>query len=779
VKKSLSILLITAALLIAAIRPASAQWDIWFGKPNNTWGVIPSNALEIPIQKLDGTILADGYTLNDTSGNNRDARLVNSYFLYNATGMNVVSTSPTTEGYTCKDFSASFIIKGGGGMYSSIITRTNGAGFAGFISTILINPSGELYYYTSNGTTSAGTKIKALLTTVIYRCSVKVNSTGGFLSWVINDTAGSALFTNYTPGTAVTNDAFYIMNNIAGNYYYAGRITDLKIYSDTLYSNLTHWYPFAEGSGKTFYDVVGTAHLSCTGNPNWTDRQNYFHYNWRYGFELYGNDTALIRVPYKSNGDKITPTINAYTKYADCPSGKWNNFAETGIKRNPTNDTVLSNRGIDSSNVVYFMRITGNDSLSFCSNWSGLETNWSVYSAKADRRTLFSVPTGARYMRDSSLYIIAGNSGIRNNTRLKYAFNKTASSSVYYDFFLKDAIYSEYNLVIPEYCGIVGQSKTGTIIRGYQPVSVALDSVNNNSTLNWFTGNGRLSNFTITAQNMRYCVHTDGMSKKHTRYLYNMKMIHYGNGEWTAANAHDSIPRDAWGSGTYPGTFTYVEDSYFQGTLRGYAQHGYTTANTDTNRTITILRNCVFATLTGQDYSFRYSPEISSAKDSVCFYNCNFSGKNVLVDIVGVYTVLADHIVIYSTSPAPTLEQAGTYWEGLKFAPTNLEHTLSITSGTTATLIMGTIVNNIGVKNITDNALVTGFKSLGYYLGDCSSANKTLEVVLNGTPQTITFSQDHTAQSNNTIINFINGQLSGVEATRHYYSNSIAVIPLN
>ena len=54
-------------------------------------------------------------------------------------------------------------------------------------------------------------------------------------------------------------------------------------------------------------------------------------------------------------------------------------------------------------------------------------------------------------------------------------------------------------------------------------------------------------------------------------------------------------------------------------------------------------------------------------------------------------------------------------------------------------------------------------------MGDCSTSNKSLGVIINGIPNTVTFNKDYRSMTNTQIIAEINTQLSGASADLYVY----------
>ncbi|MDQ9997468.1 hypothetical protein RFZ46_06400 [Acinetobacter baumannii] len=78
-----------------------------------------------------------------------------------------------------------------------------------------------------------------------------------------------------------------------------------------------------------------------------------------------------------------------------------------------------------------------------------------------------------------------------------------------------------------------------------------------------------------------------------------------------------------------------------------------------------------------------------------------------------------------------------------------------------------------GCKDLGDTAAdlerPTVYTSMGKRLGNCSSVNKSLGVIINGTTFTVTFNKDYTSMSNTAILAEINAALTGATADLYAY----------
>lgn len=85
----------------------------------------------------------------------------------------------------------------------------------------------------------------------------------------------------------------------------------------------------------------------------------------------------------------------------------------------------------------------------------------------------------------------------------------------------------------------------------------------------------------------------------------------------------------------------------------------------------------------------------------------------------------------------------------------------------------GLAAQAFGCKDLTETAAFADsggvYTSIGKRLGNCSTTNKTLGVIVNGTTYTVTFNKDYTSMSNAAILTEINAALTGAVADLYAY----------
>ena len=124
--------------------------------------------------------------------------------------------------------------------------------------------------------------------------------------------------------SAAGAQSFYLGRlSYTATWYYTGKMWDLSVVFNS--SNLVE----APLQGST-YDVSGNDNHGTPTDITY-DRQDYYHYNIKYGCDIYLDDatsTDYIYVPYV-DGSPVVTSISGYTKQSSNPAGYWHNGSET------------------------------------------------------------------------------------------------------------------------------------------------------------------------------------------------------------------------------------------------------------------------------------------------------------------------------------------------------------------------------------------------------------------------------------------------------------------
>ena len=144
-----------------------------------------------------------------------------------------------------------------------------------------------------------------------------------------------------------------------------------------------------------------------------------------------------------------------------------------------------------------------------------------------------------------------------------------------YNLKIYDGVYEEYDFRLKDYVNLIGVNRETCIIKGYQTPNSSDADITNKSTID-IDKNHILKNLTITAQNLRYPVHSEsgGNFKDWTQQVINCHIEHFGNDEavkWRTDNPSSGLlPSNvwesvtAWGYGSSSGATGIYKDSTFK-----------------------------------------------------------------------------------------------------------------------------------------------------------------------------------------------------------------------
>lgn len=149
------------------------------------------------------------------------------------------------------------------------------------------------------------------------------------------------------------------------------------------------------------------------------------------------------------------------------------------------------------------------------------------------------------------------------------SFSDSSESNIY-NIFIDDGTYLEKNLTLPGFVNLIGTSGnySACIIRGYNEPNSDDNTIARTSTIN-ITSSNTFKNITITAQNMRYPVHSEsnGDIKNWTQIVDNCFIEHLGNQEVINYRIENNLDYDnvwpschAWGEGSSSGANLIMEN---------------------------------------------------------------------------------------------------------------------------------------------------------------------------------------------------------------------------
>lgn len=210
-----------------------------------------------------------------------------------------------------------------------------------------------------------------------------------------------------------------------------------------------------------------------------------------------------------------------------------------------------------------------------------------------------------------------------------------ASESKIYNIVIDDGTYNEYSIDLPDYVNLIGASgnKYNCIIQGYLQPSVSDADHRGTSTIDC-TGNNTFKDISITAQNMRYAVHSEsnGSNKNWKTIIDNCIIEHFGNQEiidYRIANNLDYSnvwpSPHAWGEGSSEGAFLEATDTIFKSVENGFYVHG---ASNQTKPYYHKLENCqIISTSENKPAVYIDNASVGIDHNKVVLKNCFIGGR--------------------------------------------------------------------------------------------------------------------------------------------------------
>lgn len=290
----------------------------------------------------------------------------------------------------------------------------------------------------------------------------------------------------------------------------------------------------------------------------------------------------------------------------------------------------------------------------------------------------------------------------------------------------------------------------------------------------WIRRDAVIDGVKITGRNVRYPVHAEsgsiaaGATQDCKVFVRNSWIEHLGN-----ANNNWSS-QAAWGSGISSGWHVRSENTTYKAPFCAFSYHtndGFTKPTLVENIGDTLIGTEGDTTTSGM--ALRIQPLGSGQNDQYRAIGCEFVGGIFYYPDPWMPTTLAyqpaNHCEIQMSGydNTPTVFRVNDFGLALRIRAIAGAGSSIAVSGDAVPVIFGTVRTFPGVENlpayvdgtfdvsgvgvgISKNVFIT---SLGKRLGNCTSVNKTLTVVVNGgAPVNVVFNQDYTNTDNATII---------------------------
>lgn len=356
--------------------------------------------------------------------------------------------------------------------------------------------------------------------------------------------------------------------------------------------------------------------------------------------------------------------------------------------------------------------------------------------------------------------------------------------------------YTETEWKVKKGVHLRGTIKERCILEGALPDSATDTQISNTSTI-WLQDTATLENLTITAKNMRYCVHSEagGSFPDAVHLVKNCYIEHYGNQGAKDYRAANSLPAGsvwsadrAWGYGSSSGWYERFENTVFISRREAWYVHD--------NKDFAKPMNHDFfgCKVIGREIDSLLSLQsLGAGLDSrVSLYGCQTS-FNMVYDSDSPWITekpenqVANHSQINYTQDGLDLigYQTGNRGRALKIESNSTLPVSTVrVSGTAATVLFGDYLIRDGGGGLKGYAagywdisgILVGLASdktvnntIGRRLGDCTAVNKTLTVTVDGGPAiNVVFSGNHTADANATLIAQINAALGAAAVASEY-----------
>jgi len=353
-----------------------------------------------------------------------------------------------------------------------------------------------------------------------------------------------------------------------------------------------------------------------------------------------------------------------------------------------------------------------------------------------------------------------------------------------------EGIYTDTNVYPPNYSDIVGVGERDNIwFKGELPDSVAIATIPTVQTL-YMNQTTRLKNLKITARNMRYPIHSDSgaSSYRALQEIEDCYIEHLGNQgaiDWQAANGGNPggvwASEHAWGCGTHSGQKIFSRRSIWVSRTSPFYFH----TNADFAEPCYVeLDGGASICTTDTGSALVVQPLGSGQPDRFVIKNgCEIRGPLTVNPAPwlsnSIYNQRGDQnseVEIYVSGSSPVAWTSSNNCNVLELRSVDAANSAVVVSGTGAEALFGKqpkyVAGGVGYPaRVYSKHAITGSVSgvlLGARLGNCSSVDKTLNIVFDGSVnKTITLNQDYSAMSNATVVASLNTALA--DGTRAFY----------
>lgn len=567
-------------------------------------------------------------------------------------------------------------------------------------------------------------------------------------------------------------------------------------------------------NGASFYDGVNTAGAT-NSDGGWfipagvTGHTTFLYYRWMFSQEesaLLSGKKLRFLVDLENSPNILTAFTNPFSTSGTVfgTEGQFSNSEFIEISENRTAFIFDYEFTGDETEVRHFIQVQNpasaitEDAYMLARGQYYAEINSPAFAEDQAKKTAFLAASGLSSVPDNRYgkryYVGDGEDFSSPYQALENLTGEGISNRV--KLILKEEIFEDPEYFDKDFVDFVGVNKYSSIIKFHQPNDTTGADIASDSAI-FVRRETRLENLTISAKNARYAIHleSDGNYKNRLQEIINCNIEHLGN---------DDAPSNFWGaqyaigSGVSSGQVVRIKDCDVKSKRRGGFSY-HTNVDFDSPSHVELIRSRFIARTEGT-YSFDIKPLGSFQSDTCVAKGCVFGGDIAIIVSPWLQTELdkqpADHneVTLTGFGNSPAVFHNEDWGESLRIDSATDGAASSIeVSGDAVAYIFGdgsrerlfTRKGSAGFSgavwgwgDISSQAVGPGKnvlnKMLGQRLGDCTSINKTLSVLINGSSIiNIVFSDNYTNQTNQDVIGFINNELGSAAFASIYMPGSL------
>lgn len=302
----------------------------------------------------------------------------------------------------------------------------------------------------------------------------------------------------------------------------------------------------------------------------------------------------------------------------------------------------------------------------------------------------------------------------------------------------------------------------------------------------WVRKSGTLDRVKVTARNARYAVHCEasGANPDSKISVRNSWIEHLGNvvPGWPS--------QAAWGCGVSSGWELKSEGNVYRAPFCAFSYHtniAFSKPSYVENRNDVLIGTAEDGLTSGM--ALRVQPLGSGQRDQYRAYGCLIVGDLYYRPTPWMPTTLAyqpashTEIEMAGFGNSPAVFRINDFGRALKIVSAIAPGSSVAVSGDAVAVLFGDVTTYAGVTNLPAYAHgsfdISGEKvgpksdqlitSIGKRLGNCTSVNKTLSIVVNGgAAVNVVFNSDYTNVANSVILSTINAALAGTAVASEY-----------